>query len=122
MPAVLHLLKKQKGKPADPKIQSRRFPFFIFKILSRTVLFAEENNPNRSSRSSDSRITLLAAPSPDDPEWFAAAFIPSYSGGPVSDFHGIPYYALKNTKRWSSYFSALEQLNYYPDKKIPVKH
>ena len=43
-------------------------------------------------RSSDFRINLLTASSrisrsSDIP----AAFVPDYSGGPVSDFHGIPY-------------------------------
>jgi hypothetical protein len=46
-----------------------------------------------------------------------AAFIPNYSGGPVSDLHGIPYYALKNAKRIASQVSALERFSLYRIKK-----
>ena len=47
-------------------------------------------------RSSDSRITLLAAPSHSDlPEqWLPAAFVPDYSGGTAPDSHGIPFLPL----------------------------
>jgi hypothetical protein len=34
-------------------------------------------------------------------QWHFAAFVPEYSGGPVSDFHGVPYYALKRAPEQS---------------------
>jgi len=49
-------------------------------------------------RCSDWRITLLAAPShhvfslsPNTWQWALAAFVPDYSGGPVLDFHEVPF-------------------------------
>jgi len=49
--------------------------------------------PWRSGRSSDSRILLPAAPSRIDTpvQWLPAAFVPDHSGGPVPDFHGVPF-------------------------------
>jgi hypothetical protein len=44
-----------------------------------------------SSRSSDSRIILLAVPSHSLEQWFNTAFVPDHSGGPVPDFNGVPY-------------------------------
>ncbi len=50
-------------------------------------------SPFHSGRSSDFRIILPAAPShsTEDEQWFIAAFVPDYSGGPVPEFHGVPY-------------------------------
>jgi hypothetical protein len=44
-----------------------------------------------SGRSSDFRIVLPAAPSQPIGQWCLAAFVPGYSGGPVPDFHRVPY-------------------------------
>ena len=50
-------------------------------------------------RSSDFQINLLAAPSHSvvAEQWLVAAFVPDYSGGPVPEFNGVPYYAPKGT-------------------------
>ena len=45
-----------------------------------------------SGRSSDSRI-ILAPRLPDSNQWHEAAFVPGYSGGPVSGLHGVPFYS-----------------------------
>jgi hypothetical protein len=58
-------------------------------------LFSSQAGLNHSGRFSDSRIILLAVPShPARNEKVAATvFVPDYSGGPVPDFNGVPYYA-----------------------------
>jgi hypothetical protein len=49
--------------------------------------------PICSGRSSDFRIFLPAAPSHSESleQWYSAAFVPDYSGGPVPDFNGVPF-------------------------------
>jgi hypothetical protein len=113
---VISLSKQKKGNPRITIIISQ-ISLFYLQDDRPDYFFCRGKQSECSSRSSDFWIILLASPSPEDPEWFFAAFIPNYSGGPVSDFHGIPYYALKNAKRISLHFSALEQSIYYMDKK-----
>jgi len=50
-------------------------------------------------RSSDSRISLLPAPSPPGlpKKWLAAGFVPGHSGGTAPAFNGIPSEALYGT-------------------------
>ncbi|SPD71746.1 hypothetical protein PITCH_A1010016 [uncultured Desulfobacterium sp.] len=40
-------------------------------------------------------LPLLAAPSHllKNRQWHYAAFVPDYSGGPVPELHGVPFYA-----------------------------
>jgi len=57
--------------------------------------FTFSPNMNVYGRSSDSRITLLTAPSHPvkTGQWQIAVFVPDHSGGSVPDFHRFPYYA-----------------------------
>jgi len=47
--------------------------------------------PRHSGRSSDSRFILLVASSRPEGQWHHATFDPGHSGGPVPDFHGVPF-------------------------------
>ncbi len=46
----------------------------------------------------DLRITLLPGPSHDAQasQWHVPGFVPAYSGGPVLDFHQIPFHRLSD--------------------------
>ena len=54
-----------------------------------------------SGRSSGFRINLLTTSSRllSIRQWHHAIFVPGYSGGPVPDFHRIPYYASIHTMK-----------------------
>lgn len=54
-----------------------------------------------TGRSSDSRLIPFSAPSrPDNPASDVIALaVPGYSGGPVSEFNGVPYCAITHLSR-----------------------
>jgi hypothetical protein len=88
---LIFLVKQKREIPVrkkDPKIS-----LFIFKIETDEIQ-AERIFINSSGRSSDFWIILLPAPSRNLLQWHKAAFIPSYSGGPVPDLHRVPSCAL----------------------------
>jgi hypothetical protein len=49
-----------------------------------------------SDRSSDFRFFLLIAPSRQVCQWLFAMFVPGHSGGPVPDFHRVPFVRIGN--------------------------
>src|SRR5687768_15893069 len=65
------------GKRSTRKMQSRQ------RAVCRNAFFRESfvDIYRRLGRSSDSRISLLAAPSRESSQWSFAAFVPGYSGG-----------------------------------------
>jgi hypothetical protein len=70
-------------------------PLFYPQEGLKTALIPKAVFTNFSGRSSDSWIFLLAAPSqPVRSVVFIAAFVPIYSGGPVPDFHRVPFFSL----------------------------
>jgi len=71
-------------------------PWFIH--VSVLSLVQGESHVIFSGRSSDFRIILLTAPSQPLASDNLAAFVLEYSGGPVPESHGVPYYSLRNLK------------------------
>jgi len=80
-------------KTPERNISIRGFPFLSSK--SYKALSVREGYAVYPGRSSDFRIILQTVPSHPalTRQWYYAVFVPDYSGGPVLEFHEVPYYA-----------------------------
>jgi len=79
-----------KQKSRTEKISIRDVPFLSFESFWLMVVHA-----NTATTVQAGLLTFgssyWAAPSRPKEQWSNAAFVPDYSGGPVPEFHGVPY-------------------------------
>jgi hypothetical protein len=85
------LLESGHKKTRTEKHRSGDFPFLSSDLASCPG--PRRQHGDSSGRSSDLRFVLLTAPSRfrDIVQWRLAVFVLAYSGGPVSEFNGVPY-------------------------------